>query len=125
MNIFHLKWTGCTIDSMYNQQHKNFYLNADPQKMSCAKDSENKGKRMAQAHSHPGMPSAGARVSQPYYIQGGILFAMGNLENGASLTQACYQTTSWSKSSWYSFTVGSKVYAFKTPSSGGSNKNDT
>ncbi len=54
------------------------------------------------------------------YIQGGILFAMGNLENGASLTQACYQSTSWSKSSWYSFTVGSKVYAFKTPSSGGS-----
>ena len=52
---------------------KNFYLNADPQKMSCAKDSENKGKRMAQVHSHPGMPSAGARVSQPYYIQGGIL----------------------------------------------------
>lgn len=73
MNIFHLKWTGCTINSMYNQQHKNFYLNVDPQKMSYAKDSENKGKRMAQAHSHPGMPSAGARVSQPYYIQGGIL----------------------------------------------------
>ena len=73
MNIFHLKWTGCTINSMYNQQHKNFYLNADPQKMSCANDSENKGKRMAQAHSHPGMPSAGARASQPYYIQGGIL----------------------------------------------------
>lgn len=76
MNIFHLKWTGCTINSMYNQQHKNFYLNADPQKMSCANDSENKGKRMAQAHSHPGMPRAGARASQPYYIQGGILTEM-------------------------------------------------
>ena len=54
------------------------------------------------------------------YIQGGILFVMGNLENGASLSQACYSTSSWSKNTWYSFTVGSKVYAFKTPSSGGS-----
>ena len=54
------------------------------------------------------------------YIQGGILFAMGNLENGASLTQSCYSASSWSKNTWYSFTVGNDVYAFKTPSSGGS-----
>ena len=55
------------------------------------------------------------------YISGGTLFAIGNLESGASLTQSCYKSTSWNKNTWYSLTVGSKTYAFKTPSSGGSN----
>ncbi|MCR5820662.1 MAG: carbohydrate-binding domain-containing protein [Bacteroidaceae bacterium] len=53
------------------------------------------------------------------YLTGGTLFAIGGLESGASLTQTCYQSSSWSKSSWYSMTVGSNTYAFKTPSSGG------
>ena len=54
------------------------------------------------------------------YVQGGVLFTIGGLESGASLTQACYSATSWSKSTWYSMTIGDAVYAFKTPSSGGS-----
>ena len=54
------------------------------------------------------------------YVSGGTLFTIGGLENGASLTQSCYQNSSWSKNTWYSLTVGSKTYAFKTPSSGGS-----
>ena len=53
------------------------------------------------------------------YVQGGTLIALGSLENGAQLTQACYQATSWVKNAWYSITVGDNVYAFKTPSSGG------
>lgn len=53
------------------------------------------------------------------YVSGGTLIAIGGLESGASLTQSCYQASSWNKSTWYSLTVGSSVTAFKTPSSGG------
>jgi len=53
------------------------------------------------------------------YVQGGTLVAIGGLENGATLSQSCYQASSWSKSAWYALTVGSTTYAFKTPSSGG------
>ncbi|MCR4824335.1 MAG: carbohydrate-binding domain-containing protein [Bacteroidales bacterium] len=52
------------------------------------------------------------------YVSGGTLFALGSLENGATLTQSCY-SGSWSSNTWYSMTVGSSTYAFKTPSSGG------
>ena len=54
------------------------------------------------------------------YVQGGTIVAIGGLENGASLTQSCYKASSWSKNTWYALTVGSNVFAFKTPSSGGS-----
>ena len=53
------------------------------------------------------------------YIQGGTIIAIGNLENGAQLTQSCYQASSWTKNVWYSITVCDNTYAFKTPSSGG------
>ena len=53
------------------------------------------------------------------YVSGGIIIAIGGLESGASLTQSCYQASSWNRSTWYSLTVGSNVIAFKTPASGG------
>ena len=53
------------------------------------------------------------------YVSGGTIMAVGGLESGASLTQSCYQASSWSKSAWYSLTVGTNVIAFKTPASGG------
>ena len=53
------------------------------------------------------------------YVQGGTLIAIGGLENNSSLTQSCYQASSWNKNTWYALTVGSNTYAFKTPSSGG------
>ena len=54
------------------------------------------------------------------YVTGGTIVAIGGLENGSSLTQTCYQTSSWNRSTWYALTVGSEVFAFKTPSSAGS-----
>lgn len=54
------------------------------------------------------------------YVQGGTIVTIGGLENGSSLTQACYSASSWSKNTWYALTVGNDVFAFKTPSSGGS-----
>ena len=53
------------------------------------------------------------------YLTGGILVAIGGLESGSSLTQSCYSASSWSQNIWYSLTVGSTNYAFKTPSNGG------
>ncbi|MBQ7530135.1 MAG: carbohydrate-binding domain-containing protein, partial [Paludibacteraceae bacterium] len=54
------------------------------------------------------------------YVQGGTLVAIGGLESGSSLSQSCYSASSWSSNTWYALTVGSNVFAFKTPSSGGS-----
>ena len=54
------------------------------------------------------------------YVSGGTVVALGGQESGASLTQACYQTSSWSANTWYAMTVGNETFAFKTPSSGGS-----
>ena len=53
------------------------------------------------------------------YVTGGTIISIGGLESGSSLTQSCYQASSWSKSTWYSMAVGNDVFAFKTPSNGG------
>ena len=53
------------------------------------------------------------------YVSGGTIFALGGLESGASLTQTCYQASSWSTNNYYSVTVGEDTYVFKTPSKGG------
>ena len=53
------------------------------------------------------------------YIQGGTIITIGPLENGSQLSQNCYQASSWSKNTWYTLTIGSTDYSFKTPSSGG------
>ncbi|MBQ6046815.1 MAG: carbohydrate-binding domain-containing protein [Bacteroidales bacterium] len=53
------------------------------------------------------------------YVQGGTLIAIGGLERGASLSQSCYQASSWSQNTTYALTVGSSSYIFTTPSSAG------
>ena len=63
---------------------------------------------------------ANTEEQKQLYLQGGTLVAIGGLESGASLSQACYSASSWSKNTWYALAVGSNVFAFKTPSSGGS-----
>ena len=54
------------------------------------------------------------------YVQGGTIVAVGGLESGSSLSQSCYQASSWSSNTWYALTIGSNTFSFKTPSSGGS-----
>lgn len=55
------------------------------------------------------------------YVQGGNLVAIGGIESGSSLSQSCYQASTWSSNTWYALYDGSSlVMAFKTPSSGGS-----
>ena len=63
---------------------------------------------------------ANTEQQKQLYVQGGTLVAIGGLESGASLSQTCYSSNSWSKSTWYALTVGNNTFAFKTPSSGGS-----
>ena len=53
------------------------------------------------------------------YLTGGTLVALGNLEMGSSLTQSCYSALTWTSDTWYGLTIGSRTYAFKTPSDGG------
>lgn len=54
------------------------------------------------------------------YVQGGTLVVIGGVESGSTLTQSCYQSSSWNKSTWYALYNGSNLaLAFKTPSSGG------
>ena len=54
------------------------------------------------------------------YVTGGTIIAIGGLENGAQLTQSCYQASSWTPNTWYALTVGNETFAFQTPLSGGS-----
>lgn len=54
------------------------------------------------------------------YLTGGTVVALGGLENDSSLTQACYQSQSWSPNTWYTLTYGDNTFSFQTPSSGGS-----
>ena len=54
------------------------------------------------------------------YVAGGTIVAVGGIENGSSLSQACYQAQSWSPSTWYAMTAGTTTFAFCTPQTGGS-----
>lgn len=64
---------------------------------------------------------ANSEEQKKFYFTGGTLVAVGGVESGSSLTQACYSTTSWSKGTWYALYNGSDVaLAFKTPTGGGS-----
>ena len=53
------------------------------------------------------------------YLTGGTVVAVGGLESGSSLSQSCYQASSWSKNTWYTLTYDGNTFSFKTPSSGG------
>lgn len=52
-------------------------------------------------------------------VSGGTIVALGPLESGSQLTQACYQASSWTANQWYALTdsSGNLLLAFKTPAS--------
>ena len=63
---------------------------------------------------------ANSEEQKKLYFTGGTLVAIGGLESGSSLSQSCYSTSSWSKSTWYALYNGDDLaLAFKTPNSGG------
>lgn len=64
---------------------------------------------------------ANSEEQKKLYVSGGTIVAIGGLESGASLTQACYQASQWSKNTWYALYNGDQLaLAFHTPASGGS-----
>ena len=63
---------------------------------------------------------ANSEEQKKLYVTGGTIIAIGGLESGSSLTQTCYQTSSWNRNTWYAMTVGNETIAFCTPASGGS-----
>ena len=53
------------------------------------------------------------------YVQGGNIVSIGGLENGSTLSQSCYQASSYSQGASYGlYSNGTLVLAFKVPSNG-------
>ena len=52
---------------------------------------------------------ANSEQQKKLYATGGTIVAVGGLESGASLTQSCYQTQSWSSNTWYPSSGGSGI----------------
>ena len=64
---------------------------------------------------------ANTEEGKKLYVQGGTVVAVGGLERGSQLDQACYSASSWNKNAWYALYNGSNVaLAFKAPAVGGS-----
>ena len=63
---------------------------------------------------------ANTEQGKKLYISGGTLIAVGDLENGVSITNGtCKYTSSWTKNSWFAlYNGGTLATAFKTPATG-------
>ena len=59
---------------------------------------------------------ANSEAQKKLTFSGGNLVAVGGLESGSTLSQACKATSSWSSNTWYGlYSNGTLVFAFKTP----------
>ena len=72
------------------------------------------------AHGSPDVAfDANTEGSNKLYVESGTIVGISGLESGASLTQSCYQTSSYSKGTWYGlYKDGTLALAFQVPSSG-------
>ncbi len=59
---------------------------------------------------------ANSEENKKLYVNGGTVIAVGGLENGSSMSQACFRSSSVSGNTWYSLAYGNEVVAFYTPS---------
>mgnify|MGYP002623167052 CR=1 FL=1 len=60
---------------------------------------------------------ANTEENHKLYVTGGTIVAIGGLESGSSLSQSCYQSSSYSKGTWYGlYNDGVPALAFKVPS---------
>ena len=64
---------------------------------------------------------ANSEEGKRLYLNGGIIISIGGLEQGAVLSQTCYQSSTVNSNTWYSMSYGDEVIAFYVPtiSSGG------
>ena len=72
------------------------------------------------SHGNPDVAfDANTEGGKKLYVQSGNLVAIGGLESGATLSQSCYSTSSYTKGAWYGLYSGSTlVLAFQIPSTG-------
>ncbi len=72
------------------------------------------------SHGNPDVAfDADSEGGKKLYLQSGNLVAISGLESGASLTQSCYSTSSYTKGSWCGlYSNGTLVLAFQIPTTG-------
>ena len=72
------------------------------------------------SHGNPDVAfDANSEGGKKLYLQSGNLVAISGLESGASLTQSCYSTSSYTKGSWCGlYSNGTLVLAFQIPTTG-------
>ena len=58
---------------------------------------------------------ADSEEGKKVYVNGGVLIAVGGVENGATYNQPKIQQSSVSSNTWYTVTYGDNTVAFKTP----------
>ena len=58
---------------------------------------------------------ANSEEQKKVYVNGGVIIAVGGIENGSSINQPYIQSSSVSSNSWYTITYGSNAVAFYTP----------
>ena len=58
---------------------------------------------------------ANSEEGKKVYVNGGVLIAVGGIEDGSSMSQATYRASSVSSNTWYSLSYGNDVVAFYTP----------
>ncbi len=58
---------------------------------------------------------ANSEEGKKVFVNGGTLIAVGGIENGASMSQATYRTSSVSGNTWYSLSYGDEIIAFYIP----------
>ena len=58
---------------------------------------------------------ANSEEGKKVFLNGGIIISVGGIEQGASLSQTCYQTTSVSSNTWYSMSFDNETIAFYVP----------
>ena len=58
---------------------------------------------------------ANSEEGKKVYVNGGVLIAVGGVENGATYNQPKIQQSSVSSNTWYTVTYGDNAVAFKTP----------
>ena len=72
------------------------------------------------AHGSPDVAfDANSEGQKVLYVQSGTMVAISGIESGASLSQSCYQASSYSKGTWYAlYNNGTLALVFQVPSSG-------
>ena len=91
------------------------YINAYDDGINSAQDMTISGGYLYARSSNNDGIDANSEEQKKVYVNGGIIIAVGGIENGATVNQPYIQSTSISSDSWYTVTFGDNAVAFHTP----------